>query len=406
MGYKYMRVLQINSVCGIGSTGRITTDIHKLLIEQGHESYIAYGRGEAVNCDNAIKIGNNFDVYKHVFMTRIFDKHGFGSKKATKKLIKHIYEINPDIIHLHNIHGYYINIEELFKYLKEANKPVVWTLHDCWAFTGHCAHFENYGCNKWENGCFHCPLRKVYPTSIFLDNSKDNYFKKKKLFTSLKNAIIVTPSGWLQTLVKRSFLNIYPVEVINNGIDLEIFKPRVSGFRERNNLNSKFIILGVASIWTEKKGFWHFIELSRRLKNDEIIILVGVTENQKKQLPDNIIGITRTNNVDSLAEIYSCSNVYVNATLDEVLGLTNLEALACGVPVITYNTGGSVECLDRNSGFIVSKGNLDELYDKISHIKQIGSITFKEYCRNRAISFYNKSIQYDRYIKLYESLIE
>jgi putative colanic acid biosynthesis glycosyltransferase len=213
-----MKVLQINSVCGIGSTGRIATDIHDILIEQGHESYIAYGRDLPKNCENAIRIGTKIDNYTHVAKTRLLDKHGFGSIKATKEFINKVIDINPDIIHLHNIHGYYINIEILFDYLKEANKPVVWTFHDCWSFTGHCAYFDYVGCNKWKTGCYSCPEKKAYPSSLIFDNSKNNYINKKEIFTVVKNLTIVTPSQWLANLVQESFLNEYPVKVINNGI--------------------------------------------------------------------------------------------------------------------------------------------------------------------------------------------
>ena len=218
-----MKVLQINSVCGIGSTGRIATDLHSILKEQGHESYIAYARDEAKNCDNAIKIGNKTDNYVHVAQTRLFDKHGLGSYYATKKFIKQIEELNPDIIHLHNMHGYYINIQLLFEYLKKANKPVVWTLHDCWAFTGHCSHFDYIGCKQWKSKCVQCEQKKEYPKNIAISRVKKNYEMKNLLFNGIKNMTIVTPSQWLADLVQQSFLKDYPIKVINNGIDLNVF---------------------------------------------------------------------------------------------------------------------------------------------------------------------------------------
>ncbi|MBG0764208.1 MAG: glycosyltransferase [Tissierellales bacterium] len=195
-----MKVLQINSVCGIGSTGRIATDIHNILIDQGHESYIAYGRDLPKNCDNAIRIGTKIDNYTHVLKTRLLDKHGFGSKQATIEFIDKVKKLNPDIIHLHNIHGYYINIEILFDYIKEAKKPVVWTLHDCWSFTGHCSHFDYIGCEKWKTGCFDCPQKHEYPKSLFFDNSNWNYSKKREIFSGIDEMAIVTPSNWLADL--------------------------------------------------------------------------------------------------------------------------------------------------------------------------------------------------------------
>ncbi|MBP8994262.1 MAG: glycosyltransferase, partial [Bacteroidales bacterium] len=298
-----MKILQINTVCGIGSTGKIAADIHKMLIEQGHESIIAYGRGTAHNCDSTIKIGNNLDFYKHALKTRMLDKHGFGSKKATRKLIERVKNYNPDVIQLHGLTGYYINIEILFNFLKEYNKPIVWTLHACWAFTGHCSHFDYANCYKWETHCQKCPQKTSFPKSIFIDNSYNNFEKKKKLFTGLDKLTLVTPSEWLAKLVKRSFLKDYTVKVINNGIDLSVFKPSPSNFRKRYNLENKFIILGVANKWEKRKGFEYFIKLSKLIETDEAIVMVGLSKNQLKHLPKNIIGITRTNNIEELAEI-------------------------------------------------------------------------------------------------------
>ncbi len=397
-----MKVLQINSVCGIGSTGRIATDIHNMLIEQGHESYIAYGRDLPRNCDNAIRIGNKIDNYAHVLLTRLFDKHGFGSIKATEEFIKKVEEIDPDVIHLHNIHGYYINIEVLFDYLKEADKPVIWTLHDCWAFTGHCAHFDYVGCEKWKTGCYDCPEKKSYPSSRLLDKSKQNYLKKKEIFTGVKNMTIVTPSSWLAELVRESFLGECPVKVINNGIDLKIFKPTKSNFREKYNIEDKFIILGVANIWERRKGFDYFIELSKLIKIDEIIVMVGLTEKQKRSLPDNIIGITRTNDVNELVEIYTAADVFVNPTLEDNFPTTNLEALACGTPVITFNTGGSAECIDGNCGMVVEKGNINKLIKAINQIKS--DRQNKDHCINKASKF-NKSTRFNEYVELYRNLL-
>lgn len=399
-----MKVLQINSVCGIGSTGRIATDINRILIEEGHEGYIAYGRKEPLNCSNPIRIGNKLDNYIHVIKTRILDMHGFGSIKATKRFINEIERINPDIIHLHNIHGYYINIELLFKYLKFANKPVVWTLHDCWAFTGHCSYFEYIDCNKWKTMCFDCPQKRNYPASLVKDNSKNNFIKKKELFTSIKNLTIITPSNWLAELVKESFLKIYPVKVINNGIDLEIFKPTKSNFREKYNLKDKFIILGVANIWDKRKGYDYFIELSNQLREDEIIIMVGVTEKQKSKLPNNIIGITRTNNIKELAEIYSASDVFVNPTLEDNFPTTNLEALACGTPVITFNTGGSPESIDEYCGFVVPQKDINAMLEKIMLVKEKGKNYYLSKCVRRAAELYNKDDKFREYIKIYDEI--
>lgn len=396
-----MKILQINSVCGIGSTGRIATDLYKVLKDQGHECKIAYGRGNAPDDIESIKIGSKFDNYTHVFKTRVFDKHGFGSVSATKKFIEEVEEYDPDIIHLHNIHGYYINIEILFNYLKEVNKPVVWTLHDCWAFTGHCAYFDYVRCDKWKIGCNKCNQKQCYPTSNILDNSKFNYEKKKELFTSIKNMTIVTPSKWLVNLVKQSFLGKYPVEVINNGIDLGIFKPTESNFREKYNLQDKFIVLGVASVWEERKGLKYFIELSKELSDDYKIVIVGVTEKQKKDLPKNILAITRTNNVKELAEIYTIADIFVNPTLEDNFPTTNLEALACGTPVITFDTGGSSECIKNENGFIINDANTNQL---IKYINRNIINKFKADNIIKSSKIFDKNYKYLEYINLYIKL--
>lgn len=395
-----MKVLQINSVCGIGSTGRIATDIHNMLIEQGHESYIAYGRDLPRNCDNAIRIGNKIDNYAHVLLTRLFDKHGFGSIKATEEFIKKVEEIDPDVIHLHNIHGYYINIEVLFDYLKEADKPVIWTLHDCWAFTGHCAHFDYVGCEKWKTGCYDCPEKKSYPSSRLLDKSKQNYLKKKEIFTGVKNMTIVTPSSWLAELVRESFLGEYPVKVINNGIDLKIFKPTKSNFREKYNIEDKFIILGVANVWDRRKGFDYFIELSKLIKKDEIIVMVGLTEKQKRSLPDNIIGITRTNDVNELVEIYTAADYFLNPSLEETMGLVTVEALACGTPVIVSNSTAVPEVVNEKCGKIVLDNSTKGFYSAIvNNDRDFSSIE----CIKQAQK-YDKQKMYKKYLNLYNEV--
>lgn len=399
-----MRVLQINSVCGIGSTGRIATDIHKILIEQGHESYIAYGRGLPKNCDNVIRIGSKIDNYTHVAKTRILDKHGFGSKRATIEFINKVKDINPDIIHLHNIHGYYINIEILFNYLKVANKPVVWTLHDCWSFTGHCTYFDYVDCEKWKMGCNNCPEKNDYPSSLFLDNSRNNYERKKDIFTGVKDLTIVTPSKWLAKLVSESYLFDYSVSVINNGIDLDIFKPTSNNFRVANDLEDKFIILGVASEWSRRKGLKYFIDLANKLSDNEALVLVGLSSEQIEQMPKGILGISKTDNVNELVDIYSSANIFVNPTLEDNFPTTNIEALACGTPVITFNTGGSIESIDRNTGSIVNEKDSNCLYEVIKKYQMLGNDVCNE-CVKRARILYDKKDRYSEYLRLYDEMV-
>ena len=295
------RILFINSVCGKGSTGRICTDLYDLAVNDGYECCIAYGRGNHPKGYNTFKIGNKIDIYGHVLMTRLFDKHGFGSKFTTKKLLKFIDSYKPDIIHLHNIHGYYLNIKCLCDYLRNNSRiKVIWTLHDCWAFTGHCAYFTFSKCNKWKNDCRNCQYRSSYPSNLLYSNSKKNFDKKKHLFTSLPNLVLVTPSKWLKSIVDDSFLHKYECRVIHNGIDSSIFKNK-----GKNTENKVTTILGLANIWDERKGFKTFLELAETIKDEDYkIILVGLSKKQIKELPTNILGIERTNNVDELVELY------------------------------------------------------------------------------------------------------
>lgn len=349
-----MKILQINSF-GSGSTGRIVVDLYKALEKNGHECIIGYGRDQIERDVKSIKIGTSIDKYIHGAKTRIFDAHGFSSTKATKEFIKKVEEYNPDIFHLHNIHGYYINIKLLFRYLKDSKKPVIWTLHDCWAFTGHCAYFDFIGCNKWKSKCGNCIQKHSYPSSKLIDSSRRNYLKKKDLFTSLDNMTIITPSKWLANLVKESFFSKYNIQIINNGIDLNIFKPTKSNFRDKYNLKDKFVILGVANVWDKRKGFETFIKLAKRLDNNSIIILVGLDNKQIKMLPQNIIGIRQTKNIEELVEIYTAVDVYVNLSVEETMGLTTVEALACGTPVIVNNATAMPEIVDKDCGIVVKK---------------------------------------------------
>ena len=393
-----MKVLQINSVCGIRSTGRICTDIADILKENGDECRVAYGRESVPELYNdiAVRIGNNVDVNCHALMSRVFDNTGHGSKNATKKFLKWVDDYNPDVIHLHNLHGYYINLELLFQYLKKVQKPVVWTLHDCWAFTGHCAHFDIVGCNKWKNeGCYNCPQKKRYPVSIFFDRSKKNFLEKKQLFLGLNDMTIVTPSQWLADLVKQSFLGIYPVKVIHNGIDLNVFKPTHSGdFREKYGLQDKKILLGVASSWSKTKGLYDFEKINQIKAEDEVVVLVGLKQEQLDTLPDGIIGITRTNNVQELAEIYTTADVFLNPTYVDSYPTVNLEAQACGTPVVTYKTGGSVESVLKD--FIVPQGDVEALLSRGRECIESPRIVDN--------SMFSKSICYNQYVKLYRKI--
>lgn len=385
------RILFINSVC-YGSTGTICKNLYKAAEEAGHTCCIAYGRGDAPEGFNTIKIGNQLDIYFHVLKARIFDAMGFGSIGATKRFIKEIERFKPDIIHMHNIHGYYLNLEILFSYLKKhPNIKKIWTLHDCWAFTGHCPHYQYEKCTQWQIECKHCVRKYGYPKSI-LDNCNYNYKVKKKLFTDIDNMILVTPSLWLKNEVKKSYLQNYITKVINNGIDPETFKPTSSDIKKKYGIQSKRIILGVASVWDNRKGLDTFISLSKVIDKEYIIVLIGLSTSQIKKMPSNIIGITRTENVEELVMWYSAAYVYVNASLEETFGMTTVEAINCGVPVIVLD-GTALPEVVGDKGIVLHTDDVLSIYQSIKDIENNKFPYTKCYLIN---DFFNS------YLKLYE----
>lgn len=363
-----MKVLLINEVCGTGSHGRICADLAKEFEYAGNEVKIAYGRDFNVPIEArkyAVPIGNKLNVYWHVLYTRLTDKHGLASKLATKRFLKWAKDYNPDLLWLHNIHGYYINYEMLFAWIKSRpDMQVKWTLHDCWAFTGHCAYFSFAECEKWKDGtCSSCPERKQYPASSFLDNSTENFQRKKAAFTGAQNMTLISPSNWLANLLKESFLREYPVEVINNTVDTNVFRPTDSVFKGKYGIENKKIVLGVSNAWQEpRKGLKDFYVLAKMLPEDYVVVLVGLSEEQIISLPKNIIGLTRTNNQQELAEIYSCADVLFNPTYEDNYPTVNLEAEACGTRVITYASGGSPETLKRQQSTAVKAGDIEATY--------------------------------------------
>lgn len=362
-----MRILMINVVCGIRSTGRICTDLATALEDQGHEVKIAYGRELVPDKFKkySVRIGSDLDVKLHGIRARLLDGCGWGSKKATRKFIKWVEKFDPDVIHLHNIHGYYINLEILFGYLRTCGKKIIWTLHDCWAFTGHSAYCDAINCERWMTGCYSCPNMKEYPES-YVDCSIRNWNKKNFIMDKIPNMTIVTPSNWLANLVRKSFLAQYPVTVIHNGIDTSQFYPMRNDFREFYGVNNKFMVLGVSTIWDEMKGYSDYLKLADMLGDSYQVVLVGLSKEQIKKLPPNIIGIERTNSVKELAYIYTAADLLVNLSYCENYPTVNIEACACGTQVLTYQTGGSPE--SAMGGIVVPRGDLDSVVKKIKKL--------------------------------------
>ncbi len=409
-----MKILQVNTVIKGGSVGRIMGDLYEVIEKSGNEALVGVGRAPMPEAYKGILIGNKSDFYQHVLMNFFKGESGFGSVQTTRKFLAWIGEQKPDLIHLHNIHGFYLQVELLFEYIKKHHIPVVWTLHDCWSFTGHCAYYDFAACTKWQTGCENCVQHaKVYPYALFKDNSVASYARKRKAFCGVENLTLVTPSRWLSEQLSHSFLREYPVKVIYNGIDLQIFSPGESVDRKtegghktegRRKIEARRkTVLGVANIWEFRKGLNTFERLCEDLGDDYIVKMIGVSKKQKKQLeknhPGKMIAIERTQNIEELAEAYRSADVYVNATLEDNFPTTNIEALACGTPVVTYATGGSGEAVTPESGEVVRRLDYERL---LTAVREAANGKYKRSDCRAAACAYDKNERYQEYLRLYE----
>ena len=404
------KLLHINPVLRTStSTGRIIQEIGTVAMASGWDNYIAYSKGRdgiMPSPSKLIPIGSKLSVALHGLVTRFLDMHGLGSVLATKKFVKEIDRLKPDVIHIHNIHGYFLNYKVLFNYLSKTDIPVVWTVHDCWLYTGHCYHYASVGCETWKIHCENCPQKRAFPSSVWLDRSYQNFEDKRKAFTSLKNFTVVTVSEWMKGEMSHSFLKDCNFQVIHNGIDLGVFdvQPDDKAVREKYGLGDKKVILGLASIWSKEKGWDDFVKMSQMLNEDEVIVMVGVTEKQQEQLPKGVVGIRRTENVRQLAELYSAATAFVNPTWQDNYPTVNLEAIACGTPVVTYRTGGSVEAVAEETGYVVEQGDVAGLLKAVREIKNKGKEQYTAKCRAYALANFRKEECYADYLKLYEDL--
>jgi putative glycosyltransferase len=396
-----MKVLFVNLVYGVGSTGKIIADIMNLLKKYGNDVKALYGTGSVSENKDAVKISGDFGYYFHNLMSRFTDHAGLYSWRATRKLIREIQDFRPDIIHLHTLHGFYVNYEMLFRFLKKANIPVVWTLHDCWTFTGHCTHFSQAKCMQWQTECRDCILLHRYPQCYFKGDVKRNYLRKKSAFTGVKNLVITTPSQWLANQVRQSFLQNYPILVIPNGIDRTIFHTRSSNLREKYHLEDKKIILGVANAWNARKGLNDLLLLADRLGSTYQVVLIGLTERQLPDIPSNVLGLLRTANQTELAQWYTAADVFVNPTYEETFGLTTVEAQACGTPVIVYETDGCPETIASGNGLLVTQGDMQALENAVRDVAD-----GRWYANPQKIAQFDKNSVYQKYIKLYNNILD
>lgn len=405
-----MRVLQINTFYLYGSTGRIMYDLKKVMETNGIQSYAAFGHGynpTAEEQDTVYRIVSDCGLLISKFWTKTTGHHGFNNKSETKRLLKWIDEVKPDIIHMHNIHNHYLNIRILLEYIAEKHIPCVLTMHDCWTFTGHCAYFDYSGCNKWKTGCEHCPSLRDYPKTFApIDPSSWNYKMKKKLFAPL-NITFVSPSQWLCDLQRLSFLKDKLSVVINNGVDTEVFRPIKSNVREEYGIGNRKMILAVAGGLAPRKGREYLLKLPTLLHDDEVLVLVGLQKGQDALLPNTpkVIGINRTKTSDELVGLYSEADIFINPTLEDNFPTTNIEALACGTPIVAFSSGGSTEVITSSTGIAVEPRDMDGLLSAIREVLAKGKSHYTNACRKKAVTDYNKDVQYGKYIELYNKII-
>ena len=398
------KLLQINPVIKENtSTGKIMRTLGELAQAAGWESYVAYSRardGVPPHSSRLVPVGNKADLLLHWVATRLFDAHGLASRLATRRFVARLRELNPDVIHIHNIHGYFLNYKILSRALAQMGKPVVWTVHDCWLYTGHCYHYASAGCERWKTGCHHCPQKKAFPASWLLDRSRRNWEDKKKAFCSIPGLTLVTVSRWMKGEIARSFLGGVRCEVIHNGIDLDTFRPSPSA---ETALAYGTYYLAVASIWLPEKGLQDLEKLSSVLDADERLVVVGKRPSRHR-FPRNVVCLERTADAAALAALYTEAVALVNPTWQDNYPTVNMEAIACGTPVVSYRTGGSPESITPQTGRVVEQGDVEGLAEALHAIRRQGKELFSEACRSYALAHFRAQDRFNDYIQLYESL--
>lgn len=398
-----MKVVQINTFAS-GSTGKLATAIHKQLLKNGVESYFFFGYG-SLQEKNTYRFGNMFDAHVHSVLSRTFGLQGYFSHFTTWQMLKKVKAISPDVVHLHNIHGSFLNWPMLFRYLKKSNVKVIVTLHDCCLFTGKCPHFTRVNCDKWKNECGNCPQLKRYPKSNWLDFTKKIINDKKRWFSALKDVKIVTVSKWLKDMAEKSLLKQFPVQCIYNGINTETFSIQQNNdVLKKYNIDAKFVILGVASEWGYNKGFGYFKEIAQKLEQDTKIVLVGKSDDIKNELTDNMIVIDRTENQQELACLYSAADVFVNMSVEETFGLVVAEAMACGTPAIVFDSTACPEVVKEGTGFIAPPGDTDKVVEYINTIRADGKDKYSAACREHVLKNYTFERMLKEYMELYNGI--
>ncbi|MCL1854931.1 MAG: glycosyltransferase [Clostridia bacterium] len=422
-----MRVAHINVTATL-STGGIAADISRVLMERGHKALVAFARGYYPVGVPWLRIGNQAEQAWHLLWARAADRAGFAGRLGTQKLVRKLSAYQPDIVHLHNLHGYYLHLPTLFRWLEKTGVPVVWTLHDCWAYTGHCAYYTmapgdasraegrthrratTRGCDRYKRGCGHCPQKRAYPRSIGLDQSARNWREKRSLENKLRRLWLAVPSHWLAEEVRKSFLRDYPVYVLPNGIDMTVFRPcedldflrDVAKKHRLDEQDGRHMLLSVASVWDARKGLEDFYELSRLLGDEYCILLVGLTSRQRDQLPKNIVGVGRTENLRELCALYTAADLYISLSHEETMGMTLLEAMACGTQVLCYDATALPESVTDQVGAVAPVGNIAVVAETVKRLCDAPKDAAA--CRRHAET-YDKDKRYLAYVRLYEELL-
>lgn len=400
-------LVQINSVANWGSTGRLTEDLGDVAIAAGWNSYVAYGRQCKQSSSKLIRIGGDISVLSHVLLTRMFDRHGFGSYCATKAFIRELEIIKPDVLQFHNLHGYYLNLPLILRYATKNNIPIVWSLHDCWSMTGHCSHFVKIGCDKWKNECYHCPLIKSYPNSWLIDSSRRNFREKKRLIEQIPRLTVISGSEWLASIASQSYFKNREIQFIPDGIDTEIFQPRANGYelRKKHGLEDKFVILASGTVWGEDKGISDYGKLRKLLSDKYAIVLIGMSDEDLATVPDGVIGLPRTKSPEELSEYYSMADCVMSLSKMESFGLTPVEGFACGTPAIVYDTTALPELISPETGFVAKFLDIEDVKEKVELLSERGKSAYSSQCRSIAVEKYDKKKCYAQYLKVYEHLI-
>lgn len=402
------KLIQINAVSNYGSTGKIMESIGLMAKMDGWISKIAVGaRYSKPSSLDTYVVANTWQIHVSALYSFMSDRHGFANKFETIHFIKWLEKEKPSVIHLHNIHSYYLNVRLLFEYIASCNTPIVWTLHDCWPITGHCSHFIPVNCYKWENGCSNCPQRHSFPTSIVFDQSQKNFFEKKHLFTTPRNITIVTVSNWLGDVAKHSFLGCYPITVIPNGIDIDVFHPQESFIRNKYCLEDKIVLLGVSTDWRKEKGLDDFIKLRHILSSHYAIVLVGMRPDQIRQYSSTgLICIEKTSSISDLVSWYNTADIVLNLSYAETFGLPVAEGYACGKPALVYDNTALSELIAPGTGVAVKTGSINSVLTAIDSIINSGDVYSPSRCRQRAEDLYDKKNNYRRYLDLYNKVIQ